>query len=199
MKLMLALCASVALVPLAASQAQAATIVYTISGTGSGSLNSVAFNNAAFTFTLTGDTTNIAGGVLDPLTLAVASIAGFSPTTLTFATRLGQTAGGVVYFSRSGAGGLDLFDFNLGAPVNLATAFGPVTGTGVFGLNQFQNVASTGGPLTFDTSSSVQFSSRLGQVGAVPEPGTWALMLAGFGLVGGAMRRRVTKVTYSVA
>jgi hypothetical protein len=198
MKLMLALCASVALVPLAASQAQAATIVYTISGTGSGSLNSVAFNNAAFTFTLTGDTTNIAGGILDPLASAVATISGFSPTTLSIATRLGQ-AGNTIFFSRSGAGGLDLFDFTLGAPINLATAFGPVTGTGVFALNQFQNVASTGGPLTFDTSSSVQFSSRLGQVGAVPEPGTWALMLAGFGLVGGAMRRRVTKVTYSVA
>lgn len=27
-------------------------------------------------------------------------------------------------------------------------------------------------------------------VAAVPEPGTWAMMLAGFGIVGGAMRRR---------
>ncbi len=26
--------------------------------------------------------------------------------------------------------------------------------------------------------------------GAVPEPATWALMIAGFGLVGGAMRRK---------
>jgi PEP-CTERM motif len=35
---------------------------------------------------------------------------------------------------------------------------------------------------------------------AVPEPATWAQMLVGFGLVGGAMRRkRITKVTYSVA
>ena len=30
-----------------------------------------------------------------------------------------------------------------------------------------------------------------GQVGEVPEPATWALMISGFGLVGGAMRRRV--------
>ncbi len=35
---------------------------------------------------------------------------------------------------------------------------------------------------------------------AVPEPATWAQMLVGFGLIGGAIRRkRVTKVTYSVA
>ena len=29
-----------------------------------------------------------------------------------------------------------------------------------------------------------------GQGGAVPEPATWAMMLAGFGIVGGVMRRR---------
>jgi PEP-CTERM motif len=33
--------------------------------------------------------------------------------------------------------------------------------------------------------------------GAVPEPASWALMIAGFGLVGGAMRRRATKVSYA--
>lgn len=37
-------------------------------------------------------------------------------------------------------------------------------------------------------------------VAAVPEPATWAQMLLGFGLIGGAIRRkRVTNVTYSVA
>jgi PEP-CTERM motif len=37
-------------------------------------------------------------------------------------------------------------------------------------------------------------------IGAVPEPATWAQMLVGFGLIGGAIRRkRVTNVTYSVA
>ncbi len=32
---------------------------------------------------------------------------------------------------------------------------------------------------------------------AVPEPASWALMIAGFGLVGGAMRRRTAQVTYA--
>jgi PEP-CTERM motif len=34
-------------------------------------------------------------------------------------------------------------------------------------------------------------------LGAVPEPASWALMIAGFGLVGSAMRRRATKVAYA--
>ena len=33
-------------------------------------------------------------------------------------------------------------------------------------------------------------SSTPGQTGAVPEPATWAMMMLGFGAVGGAMRRR---------
>lgn len=33
--------------------------------------------------------------------------------------------------------------------------------------------------------------------GAVPEPATWAMMIAGFGLVGGAMRRRSTKIAFA--
>ena len=34
-------------------------------------------------------------------------------------------------------------------------------------------------------------------VGAVPEPTTWAMMIGGFGLVGGALRRRRTTVAYA--
>lgn len=36
-------------------------------------------------------------------------------------------------------------------------------------------------------------------VQAVPEPATWAMMIAGFGLVGGALRRRSTNVTLARA
>ena len=35
--------------------------------------------------------------------------------------------------------------------------------------------------------------------GAVPEPATWAMMLMGFGLVGGAMRRRKVSTSVSFA
>ncbi len=44
-------------------------------------------------------------------------------------------------------------------------------------------------------SSSKAFELDNVSVTAVPEPGTWALMLAGFGMVGFAARRRVASVT----
>jgi hypothetical protein len=39
--------------------------------------------------------------------------------------------------------------------------------------------------------ASCAFTRTVTATGAVPEPATWAMMLFGFGLVGGAMRRRV--------
>ena len=56
------------------------------------------------------------------------------------------------------------------------------------------------------TSGTARISSigqfRIGgvsrAVGAVPEPATWGMMLIGFGLIGGAMRRR-TKVQRRVS
>ena len=72
---------------------------------------------------------------------------------------------------------------------------------------------TTGGLITLRLSQSFGYSvvngvpngaTRLGQVtlggdaaGAVPEPATWGLMIAGFGLVGGAMRRRRTGVAFA--
>jgi hypothetical protein len=43
-----------------------------------------------------------------------------------------------------------------------------------------------------DFSAGVTFDNVTLGSGAVPEPASWALMIAGFGLVGAAMRRRQT-------
>ncbi len=58
----------------------------------------------------------------------------------------------------------------------------------------------------FTTTPRSIWGTYIGVIGtgniavAVPEPATWAQMLLGFGLIGGAIRRkRVTNVTYSVA
>ena len=52
---------------------------------------------------------------------------------------------------------------------------------------------------TFDPAISAarQFRVEGVSMGAVPEPATWAMMVVGLGLVGGAMRRRVSKVQFA--
>lgn len=167
---------------------------YSIKGVGSGSLNGVSFSDAAFSIDMFGDTANISTNTsfssLDPLQSAIVTISGFSPVTLNLATRLGITPRPIVFFSRSDSiGGKDLFDFYLSTPVDLSAPFGPVPGTDVFGLEQFQLVDSTGGPLSFDSSSDVAFAAT-GATAAIPEPEIYAMMAAGLGLMGFVGRRR---------
>lgn len=92
----------------------------------------------------------------------------------------------------------------------------PLTGDGAglpdcFGTNFCpylpMGVAFSGTAMSVDfagTADEIGFDNiTLGSdtpTGAVPEPGTWALMLVGFGFVGSAMRRRSnirTKVSYA--
>lgn len=55
-------------------------------------------------------------------------------------------------------------------------------------LVDFGRVGATGVSTNFEVSEATA---------AVPEPATWAMMIAGFGLVGGAMRRRKTSVAFA--
>jgi len=61
----------------------------------------------------------------------------------------------------------------------------------------FQNLSVSG----TTTALSSSFSGTIAFTAAVPEPASWALMIGGFGLVGGVMRRRakVANVNYSFA
>jgi hypothetical protein len=67
-----------------------------------------------------------------------------------------------------------------------------VTFAGDGGVNQ--NYGGGGTHIVFD---NLTFNAAVS--GAVPEPATWALMILGFGAVGGAMRRRqsATKVRFA--
>lgn len=60
---------------------------------------------------------------------------------------------------------------------------------GIFSLDGTRPTAAVQRPLFVDMTRQFGLSS-------VPEPASWALMIAGFGLAGGALRRRMTKVAF---
>ena len=70
------------------------------------------------------------------------------------------------------------------------------------GLGIMDPTAGTGELLSISQNDINAFDvigwNRIQAVAAVPEPGTWAMMLAGFGLVGLARRRRPTGVVATV-
>jgi hypothetical protein len=73
---------------------------------------------------------------------------------------------------------------------------------GIAGLTDFTQLVAPGGRFTFRLSQAFGYSvaggasygnARLGEFfvpNAVPEPASWAMMIAGFGLAGAAVRRR---------
>lgn len=81
---------------------------------------------------------------------------------------------------------------------------GEIRGLGqIFANSGNQNIASTNGRVsftggagelingaTFQSSQNSFEVDRLATIGAVPEPGTWAMMFLGFGITGAAMRSR---------
>ena len=175
----------VAALLLAFTNAFAATTHYTITGTGSGSLNGTSFNDMSFSFDLIGDPA--LASTIDPLVSATISISTLGTATFSIPTRLGfNTGNSAVYFSRGDASHLDLFDFFVQAGSLVNGLVGPfsVAGTDVFALGQFVGVGTSLGALTFTSSSDVVFTA------AVPEPETYAMLMAGLGLLGVVARRK---------
>jgi hypothetical protein len=100
----------------------------------------------------------------------------------------GQT-GTLNFNSNAGGAGSPLFSFDL-AGLFTANGQGALPGGGVTLTNQTQIDGTT----IFAGSPGV-----LAVTAAVPEPATWAMMIGGFGMVGGAMRyrRRQPKVSFA--
>lgn len=81
----------------------------------------------------------------------------------------------------------DLFaSFNIGDTSRLAT--GEAIGATITGGDPFRAVPDTG--LLQLTGGTGTIRGDVSVAAAVPEPGTWLLMLVGFGAVGASMRRR---------
>ena len=70
------------------------------------------------------------------------------------------------------------------------TDFGPLISGGYYGVEDLFG----GGDFNY---SDLQFVSTTGSIGAIPEPGSWALMILGFGVVGSAMRRHKVRVSFA--
>lgn len=69
-----------------------------------------------------------------------------------------------------------------------------------FVWNNSSNPAGNANWNYFADFGNARFSANFSPASAVPEPATWAMMILGFGFVGGAMRRRNrqrTKVQYA--
>lgn len=97
----------------------------------------------------------------------------------------------------SGSGLVDLSETHMhsgqvSTTVNIPGATSPLFVTSSFG---FRALGAGSARIAFFTDSADNIGPlidnvRLDVTSAVPEPATWALMIAGFGLIGAAMRRR---------
>ena len=155
---------------MAAAPANAALLLFELSGSRSA------------TFTLDSNPT--------PTRSSVSSLTGDQ----TFFDNVAGTFGGVdgfanINFGNGLAAALNIGSANLdftqfvGGPLFTGTSANPVFSEGTFNLRSIVSGNST---------------LRISAVAAaVPEPGTWAMVLIGFGAVGYSMRRRKIAITYA--
>ena len=80
------------------------------------------------------------------------------------------------------------YAYPAGAPASLDQSFGPVAAQG-YGYIAWAMYDYATGTLTENTYAYLG-TNTVYSVSDVPEPATWALMIAGFGMVGGALRRQ---------
>ena len=177
------------------AQPTATTATGTVAGVGvtyNGAISFTQLNNAGTDFWVDGGYTQ--GAVNRPVGTDLIALDRGGLKTITFASPLTD-----VYIA---------FTSWNGNTVSFSSPFTLVSeGCGFWGCGSFNTAGGTGfstasevhGVLKFaGTHTSISFTDTsenwhgftVGTTGAVPEPASWALMIAGFGLTGAAMRRR---------
>jgi hypothetical protein len=97
--------------------------------------------------------------------------------------------------------GTSTFDFGNGGQLQVKLDNFVNFGTGLFGLSGSKGNVGATFTLLSDSTPIKQPEGPVtpGGTGAVPEPANWAMMIAGFGMIGGAMRSRRSKTSVSFA
>ena len=181
---------------LVATSAHAVVIDFDFAGVADGTLNGVAFTNAAFTVTEVSNTaTEAAFGpteISNPSTSATFTVGSSSgtltgtlnevilnPSSVFPSVIFGQT-NGITGFAGEG------LESTFFETYGLTTATSVVSGTESF---ISQTYATSLGNLVFTSASpTVTFQAVIPGAAGVPEPTSWALMLVGFGGVGSVLR-----------
>jgi hypothetical protein len=171
-------------------------IIFSIQGVGTGTVDTTAFTDAAFTFTVTSDTTLITAfadedgetGFQTPdVSGAGISIGGFGSGTFTDAEDI-FVSNNTTYAGITDEGADDLLDgFNTSfATYDLQSSIGPLSMTSLEALNQFLDIPTSLGSVSFTLATGVLFTAA---TVVTPEPGTLvlgvaeALLLAGIKLL----------------
>jgi hypothetical protein len=198
--------------------ANAAIINFTFSGSGSGTFGASAFSDTSFEIRGTADTTQAGqfpgfpGTYWVPFLSSSMTLAGFASDGVV--GTYGSTSQPLDMYSFAGGFGLEsmlgsspnanLIDFRgiLPATYDLTSAMGPFTFDPLtFSQFDYAKVTLNGQAVHFDTMNPVTFTATLQgpTTGAVPEPASWAMLIAGFGAVGATMRHRRNspRVAYS--
>jgi hypothetical protein len=177
------------------AQPDATTVTGTVGGVGltySGSINFSQLNNAGTDYWVDGGYTQ--GLVNRPVGTDLISLNGGGLKTITFAAPVTD-----VYLAFTSWNAVDV---TFSAPFTVVSQGAGYWGGGTFSVNGpsdgfFGNgevhgvlkFAGTFTSLSFTDTSENWHGFTVG-VGAVPEPQSWAMLIAGFGLVGATMRRR---------
>jgi hypothetical protein len=175
--------------------AEASPITYIFDGTGTGTLDGVAFGT--FTVTITSDTTTITsgGGLFSNQGSATVAVTGASDTLAGNFNEVilnsDPSFPRVGFFQSQGSGPNSLFggealQNSAFVPYNLSTSF-PLT-SGTVADQQFTFLTADGTGFNVSSVSALSFEAV---TAAVPEASTWAMMILGFlGLGFVAYRRK---------
>lgn len=105
----------------------------------------------------------------------------------------GSVASTITSSNTSAATNIDFTRVRLTGPAGFLADYVPVA-TGKYEFRTFDGSKLAAGTYTLDvrgtSGGAASYTGDFNFTAGVPEPATWALMILGFGAVGGAMRRR---------